>query len=91
MAGSETIRQAVTRLRRRAPLGATRLVPALDAATRALAGKRPGSVLYIGDGMSSAELVNADDFKQVLAGFATGMFRYTVTASAPGWTCRFWA
>ena len=69
LAGSETIRQAVTRLRRRAPLGATRLVPALDAATRALAGKRPGSVLYIGDGMSSAELVNADDFKQVLARF----------------------
>ena len=69
LAGSETIRQAVTRLRRRAPLGATRLVPALDAATRALAGKRPGSVLYIGDGMSSAELVNAEDFKQVLARF----------------------
>ena len=91
LAGSETIRQAVTRLRRRAPLGATRLVPALDAATRALAGKRPGSVLYIGDGMSSAELVNADDFKQVLARFRNRHVSIHSYGVGPGWTCRFWA
>ncbi|HCD00825.1 MAG TPA: hypothetical protein DER64_09865, partial [Planctomycetaceae bacterium] len=68
-ADSDTIRRGVALLRRRAPLGATRLVPALDAAARTLAGKRPGSVLYIGDGMSSAELINTEDFKQVLARF----------------------
>ena len=56
---SEAVREAVSRLKRRAPLGATRLLPALDAAARSLTGKRPGCVLYIGDGMSSAELVEA--------------------------------
>ena len=66
---SDMVREAVVRLQRRAPLGATRLTPALDAAALSLAGKRPGSVLYIGDGMSSAELVDTDDMKKMLTRF----------------------
>ncbi|MFP6701927.1 MAG: VWA domain-containing protein, partial [Planctomycetaceae bacterium] len=69
---SDAVRDAVRRLRRRAPLGATRLVPALKAAASALttnSAKRPGSVLYIGDGMSSAELVDVADMKTLLTRF----------------------
>ncbi len=69
---SDAVRDAVASLRRRAPLGATRLVPALDAAASALttnSAKRLGSVLYIGDGMSSAELVDVADMKTLLTRF----------------------
>ena len=69
---SDAVRDAVTRLGRRAPLGATRLVPALETAASALttnSAKRPGSVLYIGDGMSSADLVDVADMKTLLTRF----------------------
>ena len=67
--GSDVVAEAVVRLSRRAPLGATRLIPALDVAALSLTGKRPGTVLYIGDGMSSAELVDTDDMKKMLTRF----------------------
>jgi len=71
-ANSQMVRDAVARLRRRAPLGATRLVPALEAAARTVSPdsqQRSGSVLYIGDGMSSAELVDVADMKKLLVRF----------------------
>lgn len=69
--GGELVRQAVTTLRQRAPLGATRLLSALTEANRTLKGTRPGCVLFIGDGMSTAELVEPRALKEALSKFRT--------------------
>lgn len=57
---SDAIREAVTALQERAPLGATNFQTALDAATAAMPKEVVGSVLYIGDGMSSVNLLSSE-------------------------------
>ncbi|MBC7816967.1 MAG: hypothetical protein IAG10_08780, partial [Planctomycetaceae bacterium] len=49
---SDAVRDAVTVLRQRAPLGATNFKAALDAAAGALPKDAVSTVLYVGDGMS---------------------------------------
>ncbi len=61
---SDAVRDAVAVLRQRAPLGATNFKAALDAATAALPKDSVGTVLYVGDGMSSVNLLTADSLRQ---------------------------
>jgi len=62
--GSETLQQALAKLRRRVPLGSTDMLAGLQAAIEAFAGRSGGqrAVVYIGDGMSTASLVETSAF-----------------------------
>jgi hypothetical protein len=60
-------KEAVTRLQRIVPLGATALLPALETALAALAGERGRSIVYIGDGMSTAQLIQLPGLRDLLA------------------------
>jgi len=66
---SDAVRDAVAVLRQRAPLGATNFKVALDAAVGALPNDADSTVLYIGDGMSSVNLLTADSLEGSLSDF----------------------
>lgn len=73
-ADSDAMRAAVAKLTRRAPLGATNLPGGIQQAATKLAA-RPGdtrgsAVLYIGDGMSAADLFNQAGLKTLTADLA---------------------
>lgn len=61
--GSQEAVSAVQQLRRTTPLGATRLQSALRMISQMADGKRPISVLYIGDGMTSRETLSVQQMK----------------------------
>ena len=61
---SDAVRDAIAVLRQRAPLGATNFKVALDAAVAVLPKDSVGTVLYVGDGMSSVNLLTADSLGQ---------------------------
>lgn len=61
---SDAVRDAVAVLRQRAPLGATNFKAALDAAAAALPKDSVSTVLYVGDGMSTVNLLTADSLRQ---------------------------
>ncbi|MFM9960019.1 MAG: VWA domain-containing protein [Planctomycetaceae bacterium] len=61
---SESVRDAIAALRQRAPLGATNFKAALNAASEALPKDSVSTVLYIGDGMSSVNLLTTDSLRQ---------------------------
>lgn len=65
---SDDVRSAVRNLQKRVPLGATSLAPALESALAAFAAGRDGSVIYIGDGMSTARLIESADFRRIVEG-----------------------
>lgn len=54
---------ALPALSQRFPAGATNLLSALTAAQAQLTGDRPGSIIYLGDGMSSAHLLAAAELQ----------------------------
>ncbi|HEY2249826.1 MAG TPA: hypothetical protein VGH74_02155, partial [Planctomycetaceae bacterium] len=61
---------AVAELKRRVPLGATSLQPALETALESFVGSsspRGRSIIYIGDGMSTGKLVDWSKFRGVVA------------------------
>ncbi|MFG0296041.1 MAG: VWA domain-containing protein, partial [Maioricimonas sp. JB045] len=58
---------AVNALHERFPAGATDLAAALNAAAKQLGTDRPGSILYIGDGMSTAHLIQPDEMRSLLS------------------------
>jgi hypothetical protein len=64
---SDALRAALATLKQRVPLGATNLPLALDAATAALPSKATGTVTYIGDGMSSINLLSSDSLRKALS------------------------
>jgi hypothetical protein len=64
---SAETREAVTKLQRIVPLGATAMQPALEAALKSLPGDRARSILYIGDGMSTAQLIQVPELRALLA------------------------
>lgn len=66
--GSDAIRDAIVTLQQRAPLGATNLQAALDAVNETLPKNTNSTVLYVGDGMSSANLLTSDSLRQSLDG-----------------------
>jgi len=60
-------RAALELLEQRAPLGATNMLSGLRAALSAAANDRPTSIVYIGDGMSVANLIGQAELNQLLA------------------------
>ena len=65
-ADENNIKQIMSVLNRRVPLGATNLYAALSSAVEQFDGKRPASILYIGDGMSTANLMGSDELQELV-------------------------
>lgn len=65
--GSSELQTALAQLKKRVPLGATRLQPAIEAALGALPTDDPGSILYLGDGMSTGKLIEPEALQKLLA------------------------
>jgi Mg-chelatase subunit ChlD len=63
---SDETKQAVARLKQIVPLGATSLQPALEAALKSFTGERGRSIIYIGDGMSTAKLIPLPDLRDLI-------------------------
>src|SRR5712691_245477 len=66
-ANRDAVRAAIATLQQRAPLGATNFQTALDSAIKVLPSDQAATVLYIGDGMSSVNLLGAETVRQSLA------------------------
>ena len=64
---SEAVRAGLDTLQSRVPLGATNLHAVLDAALKAAPADRPTDITYIGDGMSTADLIEATELRALLA------------------------
>jgi uncharacterized membrane protein YgcG len=62
----KAIDSALNALNRRFPAGATNLSAAINAGLKSLDAKRPGSLVYIGDGMSTANLLQQSDLQSLL-------------------------
>ena len=60
------IDSALSALNRRFPAGATNLPAAIGAGLKSLDSKRPGSLVYIGDGMSTANLLQQTDLQSLM-------------------------
>ncbi len=65
--GSPQWKQALQKLRKRAPLGTTDLPLAVQKGVQLLQqqGKLPGRIVYIGDGVSSVNLIGPDQMKEL--------------------------
>jgi hypothetical protein len=64
---SEEVRGAVENLQRIVPLGATDLKQALESGLKSFSGDRARSIVYIGDGMSSARLVQIPELRKLVS------------------------
>ena len=80
---SDAVRDAVAMLRQRAPLGATNFKAALDAAAEALPKDSVSTVLYVGDGMSSVNLLTADSLRQSVSDLRTRQVPVSSDAVGP--------
>lgn len=65
--GSKDLKDGMARLRKRVPLGASNLQPGLQAALAAFTGPQRGSILYLGDGMSTAQLIQPTTLKPLIS------------------------
>ena len=63
----DAARQAIAKLNKRIPLGATKLRQAIGTAMEAIDGNRPASILYIGDGMSTANLIQSAELQKTVS------------------------
>jgi hypothetical protein len=63
----DEIDSALNALNRRFPAGATNLPAAISAGLKSLDAKRPGSLVYIGDGMSTANLLGQTDLQSLMS------------------------
>jgi uncharacterized membrane protein YgcG len=61
------VQAAVPALQQRFPAGATNLLAALKAAQSQISGERPASIIYVGDGMSSAHLLDPAEAQALLS------------------------
>ena len=79
--GSESASKAALALDRRVPLGATDMQAALRSALEAIDKDRPASIIYIGDGMSTANLLQSSQMAELvgeLAGRQVPVHSYAV-------------
>lgn len=67
----EALSQALPALEKRFPAGATNLLAALRDAQTKLNGDRPGSIIYLGDGMSTARLLAPAELQSVVSELRT--------------------
>ena len=58
---------AVTQLKKRVPLGASDLAPAFDRALQEFSTERAGSIVFVGDGMSTAGLLQTAEMRHLVA------------------------
>ncbi len=66
-ANSAAVNDALAQLRQRTPLGATDMQAALSAALTAIPQDAAGTVLYLGDGMSTVNLLSSQTLKAALS------------------------
>ncbi len=64
---SQAVRSGLDTLQSRVPLGATNLRAVLDAALKAAPTDRPADITYIGDGLSTASLIESTELRALLA------------------------
>ncbi len=64
---SEAVRAGLDTLHSRVPLGATNLHAVLEAALKAVPSDRPADITYIGDGLSTADLIESTELRALLA------------------------
>ena len=64
---STQVRASLDSLQSRIPLGATNLHAVLDTALQAAVANRPTDITYIGDGMSTADLIESTELRGLLA------------------------
>jgi len=64
---SDDMQMALNRLQRRVPLGATNLDLGLKTALKMFEGNAARGIIYIGDGMSTANLIHSDDLRALVA------------------------
>ncbi len=65
-AGSAELQQALAKLQQRVPLGSTDMAQALRTAIEQFAdAKQPRAAVYLGDGISSAQLLGSQQFEQL--------------------------
>ncbi|HEY2251596.1 MAG TPA: VWA domain-containing protein, partial [Planctomycetaceae bacterium] len=78
---------ALAELKRRVPLGATSLQPALETALNAAADSsardRARSIIYIGDGMSTGKLVDRQEFRSLISQLRTKRIPFSSFAVGP--------
>jgi hypothetical protein len=83
-AGSEELGQAVTQLKARVPLGSTDMVAGLNTAAAALKkSQRPKRVVYIGDGVSKANLLELTEFQTLIDQLAADQISVSSFAIGP--------
>ncbi len=80
---SDEVRESIAKLRRIAPLGATDLAPAFETALKSFARDRGRSIIYIGDGMSTAKLVKVPDLRDLFARLREARVPVTIFAIGP--------
>lgn len=64
---SDALETALDELKARIPLGATNLLGAVHAAADMLPQDQPGTILYLGDGLSAADILSAADLEPLVA------------------------
>ncbi len=84
--GSQAMTAALAKLQKRAPLGSTDMRAALKAATDSFADKPvdPRAVVYIGDGMSRANLLETGEFAGLVDKLVTARASVSSFAIGPG-------
>ena len=65
------LQEGLNQLADRTPLGSTNLLSSLKHAISSLEEKQRGSVLYLGDGMSTAHVLQAEELKSLTASFVS--------------------
>lgn len=65
LSGSDAAAEAMPRLRQRFPAGSTNLGAALTAAAASIESGRSGAIVYLGDGMSTAALVQPKEMSKL--------------------------
>ena len=82
-ASSPETAQAMDLLRGRTPLGATNLGEALVKTTARLNGSEPTSMLYVGDGLSSAGLISPTRLQALVSDFQTRQISFHAVLLGP--------
>ncbi len=84
---SAEVEQAFAQLRARAPLGSTDMDRVIRAAAVSLGNAKPATrrIVYIGDGMSKADLLDKQDFRKLVEGLVRD--RVSISSLAVGPQC----
>ena len=84
-ADSEEMKAAIAKLNRRAALGSTDMVELLKATAKQfnVESKNQKSVVYIGDGMSKANLLQINDYKELVSELVSKQLSFSSFAIGP--------